>query len=72
MASIVSFLSIVDQAARLSEFIAARGTNLSEAAAQSVCRSVELHKLADSKLVARKLVAGLAAHGKQWDGRPHP
>ncbi|MGJ7610683.1 MULTISPECIES: hypothetical protein [unclassified Variovorax] len=63
MASIISSLPVVDQAARLSEFIAARGTTLSDTAAQNVCRSVELHKLADSKLVARKLVAALAAHG---------
>ena len=63
MASIVSSLSLSEQASCLREFVAARGADLSEAAAQNVCRSVGLHKPAESKAVARKLVAALAAHG---------
>ena len=57
MASIISSLSLSEQASCLREFIAARGANLSEAAVQNVCRSVGLHKPAESKAVARKLVA---------------
>lgn len=63
MASIVSTLPLADQAARLREFVAARGTSLSDVAAQNVCRAVDLSKPGDSKFVAKRLVAALAAHG---------
>lgn len=63
MASIVSTLSLVDQASHLREFLAARKLALSDAAAQNVCRSIELHKPGESKQLGRKLVAALAAHG---------
>ncbi len=63
VASIVSTLSLPEQAARLREFLAAREQPLSDTAAQNVCRSIELHKPGESKLLGRKLVAALAAHG---------
>lgn len=63
MASIVSTLSLADQAARLREFVAARGATLSDVAAQNVCRAVDLSKPGDSKHIAKRLVAALAAHG---------
>jgi hypothetical protein len=63
VASIVSTLSITDQASHLREFLAARKLALSDTAAQNVCRSIELHKPGESKLFGRKLVAALAAHG---------
>lgn len=63
MASIVSSFSLPAQSTCLCDFVAARGSILSDAAAQNICRSVGLHKPAESKAVARKLVAALAAHG---------
>ncbi len=63
MASIVSTLPIVDQAACLREFVVARGADLSEIAAQNICRAIDLSKPGESKYVARRLVAALAAHG---------
>ncbi len=63
MAFIVSSLPLPDQAARLQQFLAARGTPLSDTAAQNVCRSIELTRPGESKLFGRKLVAALAAHG---------
>lgn len=63
MASIISTLSLADQAARLREFVAARGASLSEVAALNVCRAVDLSKPGDSKFIAKRLVAALAAHG---------
>lgn len=63
MAFIVSSLPLSDQAARLQQFLAGRGTQLSDTAAQNVCRSIELSRPGESKLFGRKLVAALAAHG---------
>ncbi|TMU70221.1 hypothetical protein [Hydrogenophaga intermedia] len=63
MASIVSTLPLHDQAARLREFVAARGAALSDIASQNICRAVDLSKPGESKSVAKRLVAALAAHG---------
>ncbi|MDP3836329.1 MAG: hypothetical protein Q8Q82_20440 [Hydrogenophaga sp.] len=63
MASIFSTLSLLDQAARLRAFVAARGADLSDIAAQNICRAIDLSKPGESKTVSKRLVAALAAHG---------
>jgi hypothetical protein len=63
VAFIVSSLPLPDQAARLQQFVAARGATLSDTAAQNVCWSIELTRPGESKVFGRKLVAALAAHG---------
>lgn len=63
MAFIVSALLVPDQAAHLREYLHSRGATLPDTAAQNICRSIELNKPGESKLLGRRLVAALAAHG---------
>jgi len=60
---VVSPLSVPEQSKRLHAYALTLGSELSLQAAESVCKSLNLHKPSEKKDAGRRVVAALASHG---------